>query len=257
MKLLVCSYLLFSFTPARTPAPVRDGDLEQTADRFVQDERDELWILLAYRVVLQNWQDNQTNPRRGYNIGAVLVNAKNEPVAWGRNCNIITHDPIQHAEARLLRRYLATSKLGTLRGHTVYTTLEPCAMCAGLMIFSGVRRVVYGQTDPEYGKAVERLFLDSRKLEHGFAPYPRSLTSEASTSRIRVRLDETYGASSLAKSGDIVGWLQSDQAKGLFQEADSQLAAYTTLHDLNRSVLESALKFSKEVPDHYVPFSDQ
>jgi len=67
-----------------------------------------------------------------------------------------------------------------LDGYTIYTTLEPCAMCSGMMALTKVKRAVYGNPTHLYGRAIERLMLDSRALKDpsdgrslGFKPYPR------------------------------------------------------------------------------------
>ncbi len=64
---------------------------------------------------------------------------------------------------RLMIGYLNRVGGYSLKKHTVYTTLEPCAQCSGMMTLCSIERTVYGQTDPGFGKAMERLALDSKK----------------------------------------------------------------------------------------------
>jgi tRNA(adenine34) deaminase len=77
--------------------------------------------------------------------GAVLAAAGNERERLG--------DPTAHAEILALRA--AAGRLGTWRLETctIYVTLEPCAMCAGAMVLSRVRRLVFGAVDPKAGFA--------------------------------------------------------------------------------------------------------
>ena len=85
-------------------------------------------------------------------VGAVIV--KNGGIVGeGWNRPISTNDPTAHAEIVALRA--AAQNLSTYRllDTTLYVTLEPCAMCAGAMVHSRVRRVVYGATDPRAGAA--------------------------------------------------------------------------------------------------------
>src|ERR1044071_9987297 len=76
-------------------------------------------------------------------------------------------DPTAHAEIVALRE--AARKLGNYRltGVTVYSTIEPCAMCAGALIQARIRRLVYGARDERFG-AVESQFrlCDSGSLNH-------------------------------------------------------------------------------------------
>jgi tRNA(Arg) A34 adenosine deaminase TadA len=53
-------------------------------------------------------------------------------------------DPTQHAESRLVSAASRKFDLKTLGESTLYTSTEPCAMCAGAIFWAGVRKVVYG-----------------------------------------------------------------------------------------------------------------
>jgi tRNA(adenine34) deaminase len=85
-------------------------------------------------------------------VGAVIVK-DGSIVGEGWNRPISTNDPTAHAEIVALRA--AAQNLNTYRllDTTLYVTLEPCAMCAGAMVHSRVRRLVYGATDPRAGAA--------------------------------------------------------------------------------------------------------
>jgi tRNA(adenine34) deaminase len=99
-------------------------------------------------------------------VGAVIVR-NGEVIATGRNAPIGAHDPTAHAEIVALRA--AAQMLGNYRldGCDLYVTLEPCAMCAGAMLHSRLRRVVFGAADPKTGAAgsVADLFGEP-KLNH-------------------------------------------------------------------------------------------
>ena len=100
-------------------------------------------------------------------IGACVVDEAGNFVAAAGNRTITNTDPTAHAEILALRE--AASKIGNYRltGTTVYTTIEPCAMCAGALINARVKRLVLGATDKRFG-AVETHFriCDSRVLNH-------------------------------------------------------------------------------------------
>jgi tRNA(Arg) A34 adenosine deaminase TadA len=105
-------------------------------------------------------------------VGAVLV-LEGEVIGAGFNCPITTHDPSAHAEMVAIRA--AARQVGNYRlpGSTLYVTLEPCSMCAGLIVHSRIQRVVYGTTEPKAGVAVSRGeffaqdFLNHRVLVEG------------------------------------------------------------------------------------------
>ncbi|MBR3225108.1 MAG: tRNA adenosine(34) deaminase TadA [Atopobiaceae bacterium] len=101
-------------------------------------------------------------------IGAVVV-CDGEVVARAHNRRETDHDPSAHAEFRAMVE--ASQALGRWRltGCTVYVTLEPCLMCAGLMVNARVDRCVYGAADPK-GGALGTLYDVScdERLNHAF-----------------------------------------------------------------------------------------
>lgn len=112
-------------------------------------------------------------------IGAVVV-CDGEIIASAYNRRELDHNPSAHAEFLAMQE--ASQKLGRWRlsGCTVYVTLEPCLMCAGLMINARIDRCVFGASDPK-GGAIGTLFdvsHDSR-LNHSFAVTGGVLSDEA------------------------------------------------------------------------------
>ena len=99
-------------------------------------------------------------------IGACIV-AGETVVAVAGNRTRTNIDPIAHAEVVAVRA--AAAKLGNYRlaEATVYSTIEPCVMCAGALIQARVRRLVYGARDERAG-AVESHFqvCDTDFLNH-------------------------------------------------------------------------------------------
>ncbi len=112
-------------------------------------------------------------------IGAVVV-CDGEVVARAHNRREADADPSAHAE--FLAMAAAARALGRWRltGCTVYVTLEPCLMCAGLMVNARVDRCVYGAADPK-GGAVGTLFDVScdPRLNHEFLVTSGVLADEA------------------------------------------------------------------------------
>jgi tRNA(adenine34) deaminase len=100
-------------------------------------------------------------------VGAVVL--KNGVlIASGRNAPIEGHDPTAHAEIVALRA--AAVALGNYRldDCELFVTLEPCAMCAGAMLHSRLKRVIFGATDPKTGAAgsVINLFANPQLNHH-------------------------------------------------------------------------------------------
>ena len=83
-------------------------------------------------------------------VGAVLVQ-DGEIIGSGFNCPIIGNDPSSHAEMVAIRAAAKAISNYRLVGSTLYVTLEPCSMCAGLIVHSRVTRVVYGALEPKAG----------------------------------------------------------------------------------------------------------
>src|SRR6202453_2205085 len=76
-------------------------------------------------------------------VGAIVVTPAGEIIARGNNQVLRTSDPTAHAEVVALRE--AGRALGNYRltGCTLYSTLEPCAMCAGAILHARIARLVF------------------------------------------------------------------------------------------------------------------
>lgn len=100
-------------------------------------------------------------------VGACIVDAEGRLIATGGNETISESDPSGHAEIVALRK--AAKHLGNhrLTGCTLYTTIEPCAMCAGALVHARIARLVYGAPDERFG-AAGTLFniCDNDSLNH-------------------------------------------------------------------------------------------
>ena len=83
-------------------------------------------------------------------VGAIIVR-EGEVIARGHNRVITGSDPTAHAEIVAIRA--AAILLGNYRLDScdLYTTLEPCAMCAGAVLHARMRRLIYAAPDPKAG----------------------------------------------------------------------------------------------------------
>lgn len=85
-------------------------------------------------------------------VGAVLVK-DNQLLGEGWNLSICQHDPSAHAEMQAIRQAAQQLQNYRLLDTTLYVTLEPCAMCAGLLVHSRIKRLVFGAFDAKTGAA--------------------------------------------------------------------------------------------------------
>src|SRR5699024_4169805 len=83
-------------------------------------------------------------------VGAVLVQA-GEVIGRGFNSQISLNDPSAHAEVQAIRDAATRLQNYRLPNTTLYVTLEPCHMCAGLIVHARISRVVFAAHEPRAG----------------------------------------------------------------------------------------------------------
>ena len=99
-------------------------------------------------------------------IGAIIVRS-GHVLAAAHNQREQLRDPTAHAEMIAITQAATALNSWRLEDCTLYVTLEPCPMCAGAIVQSRVKRVVYGADDPKAG-AVRSLYqlLEDSRLNH-------------------------------------------------------------------------------------------
>jgi tRNA(adenine34) deaminase len=111
-------------------------------------------------------------------VGAILV-IGDEVVSSAHNMREAWQDPAAHAELLAIRG--ASARLGRWRlsDAALYVTLEPCLMCAGVLVLARVSRLVYGCRDPKAGAlgSVYDVVRDGR-LNHTYRITPGVLEAE-------------------------------------------------------------------------------
>ena len=100
-------------------------------------------------------------------VGAVVVR-DGAVIGRGGNAPIAGSDPTAHAEIAALRDAARTAGNYRLTGCELYSTLEPCAMCAGAIMHARIGRLVFGAHDPKSGAcgSVVDLFAEPRLNHH-------------------------------------------------------------------------------------------
>ena len=84
-------------------------------------------------------------------FGAVLVDENNNVLAVGKNSYSVDRGP-GHAETNLARDAARLFDVETLRKSTLYTSVEPCSMCAGTIYWAEIGTVVFGMTERRLGE---------------------------------------------------------------------------------------------------------
>lgn len=210
---------------------------------MAQKERDNIFSLAALAMVYKDWQTSRDG--RGHNIGSILVNKNNMPVFWARNSVTVRSDATQHGEVRLIQSFLQCPGVGKyMDGYTIYTTLEPCAMCTGMIAMTKVDRVVYVQDDPEYGHA--RQALANIKFPRLFEQTsPKGLKQKTD-------LERDWATYSKKKGSAITSYLLTDEARVIYAAADQDLMTYKIKYPENEGILVATQKFIRDVgPETY------
>ncbi len=111
-------------------------------------------------------QAEQAAQQQEVPVGAVLV-LPDERYFAAHNQPVRSHDGSAHAEVCAIRQACAAVGNYRLPGATLYVTLEPCLMCAGLILHTRLARLVYAAADPKTG-AVDSLYqvLSDERLNH-------------------------------------------------------------------------------------------
>jgi len=104
-------------------------------------------------------------------FGAVIVR-DGTVIARGRNLGRTTDDPTAHGEMVAIRRCLADHGSAALRGSTLYTSGEPCAMCMGAILWCHVGRLVFAASVTQLATKINQIMLSSADVaaKAPFAP---------------------------------------------------------------------------------------
>jgi tRNA(Arg) A34 adenosine deaminase TadA len=106
-------------------------------------------------------------------FGAVIVK-EGSVIARGRNLGRTDGDPTAHGEMVAIRRCLSEKGASALRGSTLYTSGEPCAMCMGAILWCHLGRLVYAASIAQLATRINQIMLTSAEIaaKAPFAPIP-------------------------------------------------------------------------------------
>ena len=119
-------------------------------------------------------------------VGAVVLSADGDVLGVGRNAREGVADPTGHAEVLAIREAARAVGDRVLDGCTLVVTLEPCVMCAGVILAARVPRIVFGAWDEKAGAAgsVYDLLRDGR-LPHPVPEVVAGVRAERCASLLR------------------------------------------------------------------------
>jgi tRNA(adenine34) deaminase len=101
--------------------------------------------------------------RADFPFGAVIVR-DGRVIARGRNLGKSTGDPTAHGEMVAIRRCLAAHGRAALKGSTIYTTGEPCAMCMGAILWCGIGRLVFAASMDQLATRIDQIMVPSAEV---------------------------------------------------------------------------------------------
>lgn len=112
-------------------------------------------------------------------VGCVIVK-DGTVIARSSNSCERDRDPMMHAEMKAMKEALAVLGTKDLRGCTLCVTLEPCPMCAGAIVHSGISVLVFGSYDTEFGAFGSAYNLASHPYASGLEVYGGIMESQCS-----------------------------------------------------------------------------
>jgi tRNA(Arg) A34 adenosine deaminase TadA len=243
-------------------------------------EKHNIFMLLTLSLVFDSWciqkhkpdvveayeefdSDKKYNEYIGHNIGALLVDPNDQVVTAAMNCNYLHNDSTEHAESRLVRKGMRLyNRLNhrsgkglygyssILAGHTIYTTLESCSQCSGIMDLANVKQVVYAQVD--YGQGhIGNILYNMHKNEGSYgAPRPIRAEFLPIYSVIQEKWDKYTQRQqdvelTSRRRPSTTGFLRSTDSAEAYREATKQFESLNPKHGNNASIFEKTIAFRK------------
>jgi tRNA(adenine34) deaminase len=155
-------------------------------------EMDEQFMREALREAETAWSAGEVP------VGAVVV-FEGKIMGRGYNSVITLNDPTAHAEILALRD--AGQHIGNYRlvGMTLYSTIEPCAMCAGAIVHGRIKRLVYGASDPKAGAVSTHFQICTSDFLNHQVEVEKGILEQESRALLQSFFRERRQASSIAE----------------------------------------------------------
>ncbi len=138
-----------------------EGTNIQAIEQMTQQSRDNYFMTIALDQARQAYENDEVP------VGATIVWNDTQIIATTHNSVETNKNATHHAELICINQAIEQLGLKYLTDATLYVTLEPCAMCAGALVLTKVKRLVYGANDPKAG-AVSTLYqiTTDNRLNH-------------------------------------------------------------------------------------------
>jgi tRNA(Arg) A34 adenosine deaminase TadA len=117
------------------------GEAVNSIPNMTRSELDEHFLRRSFDVA-RRALSNGNHP-----FGAILVDRNGKVLIEAENGYMPAHDGTAHAERLLATKACTTLGPDVLKGATLYSSAEPCAMCAGAIYWAGIGRLVYGLSE--------------------------------------------------------------------------------------------------------------
>ena len=142
------------------------------------DAQDELFMREALRLAEQGAALGEVP------VGAVLVQ-DGEIIGRGFNSPISLSDPSAHAEVQAIRDAATHLQNYRLPNTTLYVTLEPCSMCAGLIVHARITRVVFAAHEPRAGVVASQGHFFTQPFLNHYVQVTAGVLAEASAQLLK------------------------------------------------------------------------
>ncbi len=134
---------------------------------------DELFMVEALKEAQKAFNEDEVP------IGTVAV-YKNQIIGRGHNRTEALQDPTAHAEILAITAAAISLKSWRLNDVVIYTTIEPCIMCAGALILARVKKIIFGARDEKFGGCGSVFnIVQEKKLNHRIEVVEGVLRNEA------------------------------------------------------------------------------
>jgi tRNA(Arg) A34 adenosine deaminase TadA len=246
-----------------------------------EEEGHGIFLRLAMALVYDRWSVDRSRPDlmaayaaaepgrrfpdvKGHHVGALVVDARSRIISFALNRNVALNSTLEHAEARAIRSAIHIANDSAeggpkrwsyselLRDCRLYSTLEPCAQCAGIMDIANFGWAFYGQEDPSQNHVVNVLYNLQRDPLSTGAPMPVAASFIPYWNQLADAYQRFQDAPTKGSTG-VTWFLSSVEAYAIFRQAARDFETLTARHPENEKTVTDARAFRarwRNPPEH-------